>query len=156
MKNYEQISDNCKMIWLEGFKLTYQKHTQVSGYVLNENNELLIVKNGNTWTIPGGHPENNESYLETLTREIMEEACITLKDKIYLGAVEVVENDEIYYQIRFVAKVDKILPFKQEWEISERKFVKLEDLHQYITWSNGITFSSQIKSVKKFYNLIND
>ena len=155
MENYEQISTNCKMLWREGFKLTTQKHTQVSAYVFNDQNELLIVKNGKTWTIPGGHPEGKESYIETLTRELMEEACITLKDQQYLGAVEVVENNETYYQIRYTAKVDKILPFKQEWEICERKFVKLEDLSKYITWSNGITFSAQIKSAKNFWNAEN-
>lgn len=151
MKEYEQISENCKMLWREGFVLTNGKHTQVSGYVFNGNGELLIVKNGKTWTIPGGHPENGETYMQTLARELMEEACVTLREEKYLGAVEVVENGETYYQIRFTAKVDKILPFKQEWEISERKFVKLEDLHNYITWSNGITFSAQINSAQKFW-----
>lgn len=151
-KNYEQISANCKMLWRDGFKLTNQKHTQVSAYVFNENNQLLIVKNGKTWTIPGGHPELGESYLETLSRELMEEACVTLKCVNYLGAVEVVENDETYYQLRFTAKVDQILPFKQEWEICERKFINLEDLPNYITWSNGITFSAQIQSAKNFWS----
>ena len=153
MKKYEQISDNCKLLWHEGFELTNQKHTQVSGYVFNDKNQILIVKNGKTWTIPGGHPEQGETKLETLNRELMEEACVTLKEINYLGAVEVVENDETYYQLRYTAKVDEILPFKQEWEISERLFINLEDLTKYIKWANGITFSAQIESAKKFWNI---
>lgn len=152
-KVYEQISENCKLCWHENFKLNNEKHTQVSGYVFNDKNQLLIVKNGKVWTIPGGHPEPNETILETLNRELMEEACVTLKDINYLGAVEVVEKDETYYQLRYTAKVKEALPFKQEWEISERLFVDLEDLPNYIKWSNGITFSAQIKSAKKFWNI---
>ena len=153
METYEKISENCKLLWHEGFELSNQKHTQVSGYVFNDKNELLIVRNDQTWTIPGGHPELNETYLETLNRELMEEACVTLKEVNYLGAVEVVENGETYYQLRYTAKVNELKPFKQEWEIGERKFVKLNDLANYIKWSKGITFSAQIESAKKIWNI---
>ncbi len=149
MKNYEKLSENCKICWLEGFKLTNERHTQVSGYVFNEKNQLLIVRNQNTWTVPGGHPENVETPIETLNRELMEEACVTLKDMSYLGAVEVVEGDEVYYQLRYFARAKEVLPFKEEWEISERKFVDLKDLKQYIKWADGVTFSKQIDSAKK-------
>lgn len=153
MEKYEQISDNCKLLWHEGFELTNQKHTQVSGYVFNDKNQILIVKNGKTWTIPGGHPEQGETHLETLNREMMEEACVTLKDINYLGSVEVVENGETYYQLRYTAKANEVLPFKQEWEISERLFINLEDLTKYIKWANGVTFAAQIESAKKFWNI---
>lgn len=149
MKSYEQLSENCKICWIEGFQLTNERHTQVSGYVFNEKDELLIVRNQKTWTVPGGHPENVEIPLETLTRELMEEACVTLKDMRYLGAVEVVEGEEVYYQLRYFARVKEILPFKEEREISERKFVDLKDLKQYIKWADGVTFSKQIESAKK-------
>ncbi len=153
MKNYEILSENCKICWIENFKINEEKYTQVSGYIFNDKNELLIVKNGKTWTIPGGHPEPNESQLETLEREIMEEACITIKDIRYIGAVEVVENGQTYYQLRYTAKVSDILPFKNEWETSERLFVSLEKLNEYISWSNGITFSQQIESAKKVWKI---
>lgn len=153
MKKYEQISENCKMWWSDGFNLTTEKYTQVSGYIFNEKNQLLIVKNGKTWTIPGGHPEAGEVPTETLKREIMEESCITINDINYLGAVEVVENNQIYYQLRYTAKAYDILPFKSKRETNERKFVDLTDLHKYITWSNGITFSKQIESAKNFWGI---
>ena len=109
MDNYEYLSDTCKMLWRENFNLTTEKYTQVSGYVFNQNNQLLIVKNGKTWTVPGGHPEAGETQEQTLNRELMEEACVTLKDANYIGAVEVVENGETYYQLRYTAKVDELL-----------------------------------------------
>ena len=151
-KQYEKLSENCKIVWLENFEVKNERYTQVSGYVFDDQGKLLIVKNEDTWTIPGGHPEKGETQQQTLCRELMEEACITLKDINYIGAVEVVENGETYYQLRYTTKVDKILPFKQEWEICERKFVELEDLPKYIKWANGLTFSKQIESAKNFWN----
>lgn len=153
MMEYEKISENCKILWKENFELTTEKYTQVSGYIFNENNELLIVRNENTWTIPGGHPELYEYTIGTLVREVMEEACVTIKDIKYLGAVEVIENDEKYYQLRFFARVDEVLEFNKEFEISERKFVKLDDLKNYITWCDGVTFKAQLDSAKKILNI---
>lgn len=152
MGEYEQLSSNCKICWRENFNLTNEKYTQVSGYIFNEDNQLLIVKNKDNWTIPGGHPEANETQLDTLNREIMEEACVKIKDANYLGAVEVVE-DEQYYQIRYTAKVDEVLEFDNQWETSERKFIDLEELPNYIKWSKGIMFSREIESAKKFWNI---
>lgn len=148
MKNYEILSQNCKICWIDNFELKGEKYTQVSGYIFNDKNQLLIVKGGKTWTVPGGHPEQGETQFETLKREIIEEACVTIKDIKYLGAVEVVENGETYYQLRYTAKVDEILPFKGEWETDERLFVDLKGLSKYIKWSNGIVFSQQIQAAK--------
>lgn len=153
MNEYEHISNTCKIKFIDNFKVNYEKYTQVSGYIFDDNNQLLIVKNDKTWTIPGGHPEVNESAIDTLNREIMEEACITIKDIKYIGAVEVVENNETYYQLRYTAKVDQILPFEIKWEINERKFVNLKDLSSHITWSKGIAFSKQIDSAKKIWDI---
>lgn len=154
MKEYEIISDNCKMLWKEGYKLNENDiYTQVSAYVFNDEGEMLIVKNegANTWTIPGGHPEAGETKLETLAREMMEEACCTLKDINYLGALNIVEPGRDYYQLRYTAHVDKLKPFVQEMEISERLFVKLEELKKYITWADGIAFNAQVKSAIEFW-----
>lgn len=153
MKDYEVLSENCKIAWCDNFPIKNEKYTQVSCYVFNQQNQLLIVRNDNTWTIPGGHPEKDETKEETLKRELMEEACVTLKDIHYIGAVEVVENGETYFQLRYTAKVLETLPFKQEWEICERKFVDINDLPNFIKWSKGITFSKQIDSARKFWNI---
>ncbi len=148
MENYEILSDNCKIRWIDNFKLNGEKYTQVSAYVFNEKNQLLIVKVGKFWTVPGGHPEKGETPKQTLEREIFEEACVTIKDARYIGAVEVVENGETYYQLRYTAKVADLLPFKKQWESDERLFVDLKDLNNYIKWSEGITFKKQIEACK--------
>jgi len=146
---YEKLNENLKIKWIENFNISNEKYTQVSGYIFNEKNQLLIVGDGKNWTIPGGHPENHESMIETLIREVLEESSIELKEISYLGAVEVVENGETYYQMRYFGRVSNILDFKGEWETSERMFVDLDELHNYIKWSKGVTFNAQIESSKK-------
>ena len=103
MSKYEKLSESCKIMWKENFNLTTEKYTQVSGYIFNDKNEMLIVKNGDTWTVPGGHPELYEYTIGTLVREVMEEACVSIKNIKYLGAVEVVESNDKYYQLRYIA-----------------------------------------------------
>ena len=103
--------------------------------------------------MPGGHPEPDEKPKETLEREIMEEACVTIKNIKYVGALEVVENGENYFQLRYTAKVKDILPFKQEWETNERMFIDLADLHNYIIWAKEVAFSQEVASVKKLWDL---
>ena len=155
MKEYEMISDTCKMLWMEGYELKDEDvYTQVSAYVFNDDGEMLVVKNEgeNTWTIPGGHPEPGETKLESLEREMMEEACIVLKDINYLGAVNVIEPGKDYYQLRYTAHVGELKPFVQEMEISERAWVKPENLKQYITWADGISFKAQVESAVNFWN----
>ena len=56
-------------------------------------------------------------------------------------------HKEIYNGLRYgimIAKVNKVHRFKEEWEINERKFVKLEDLKKYIKWCDGVTFKAQL------------
>ena len=38
MKNYEILSENCKLCWIDNFKLKGEKYTQVSGYIFNDKN----------------------------------------------------------------------------------------------------------------------
>ena len=144
MEDYEILSENLKIKWIRNFNFQNKKYTQVSGYIFNDRNELLIVKSGKLFTIPGGHPEINETSIDTLTREIYEEAYVEIKDIEYLGAVEVVENNETYYQLRYIARVKNILPFEGKWETTQRLFVNVDNLIDYIKWANGIAFKSQV------------
>ncbi len=152
MNDYEEIAKDLKLFWHEKYRLDDERYTQVSAYIFDEEDRLLIVRNDKTWTIPGGHPEEGETAIESLEREIMEEACVRVKDIEYLGAVEVIDKGDKYFQLRYTAKVDEVLSFISEFEISERKFVKLEELNKYITWSSGKTFKAQIASAKKQVN----
>lgn len=133
--------------WTEGGDIPTQNVSQVSGYIFNEKGEMLIVKNDN-WTIPGGHPEAGESNLETLKREVLEEAMVEIDNIQYLGSVTVVdiETKETKYQLRFTALVLSIHDFKEKFETSERVFVDPKNLTSYIPWASGKVFSAEVQA----------
>src|SRR5262250_1359638 len=46
---------------------------------------VLISKDGERWGWPGGRPEGDESWEQTLHREIMEETCSIVRSARLLG-----------------------------------------------------------------------
>ncbi|MBM3935237.1 MAG: NUDIX domain-containing protein [SAR202 cluster bacterium] len=46
---------------------------------------IVISMNGTRWELPGGRPEGNEDWRETLVREMLEEGCATVNDATLLG-----------------------------------------------------------------------
>lgn len=58
-----------------------QNHFAATGYVFNENGEILMIKHKKlgVWLPPGGHIDENELPCEAVIREIYEETGITAK-----------------------------------------------------------------------------
>lgn len=56
------------------------------GIVINDNNEVAVVnQNHDSYSLPKGHVDNNESYLEAAKREIYEETGI--EDLIFIKEI---------------------------------------------------------------------
>lgn len=141
--------------WVKGGEVPKDKITQVSGYVFDNDQKMLIVKNKN-WTIPGGHPEGDEAPIDTLKREVLEESQIEIDDIKYLGFVEVldIEKDTKQYQLRFTARAQKEKEFKGDFETTERTFVDpVVELSNYIPWASGKVFSREIEDAILSFNL---
>lgn len=52
-----------------------KKSIIAGGIVINEYDEVIVVsQKGNSWSLPKGHIENNETELEAAIREIYEES----------------------------------------------------------------------------------
>ncbi len=125
----------------------YAPITQCYGICFNQQGEILILdQQGNgTWTLPGGTVEAGETPWQTLEREVMEEAHVTLKDVAVLGVQHVEDpgneggKGKDHYQARFVANIDQMLPQTEDpaaGRIHERRFVPGTEVTRYIQWGN--------------------
>ncbi|MFA4826997.1 MAG: NUDIX domain-containing protein [Candidatus Shapirobacteria bacterium] len=118
----------------------FQPITQVYGVCLNAKNEALICREpGKTnWGLPGGTPEGEESPIETLEREFMEEVDVKLTQIEPIGVQKVtIPESPIYYQARFYCRVKKILPQTLDPDtglLYERQFVPILELNKYLNW----------------------
>ena len=55
----------------------------------SENNVVLVTWPGVEWELPGGRPDGDEDWRQTLDREVLEEACAVVDDATLLGYVRV-------------------------------------------------------------------
>lgn len=117
---------------------------QVYGILFNEDGKILLTNTVGNWQLPGGKPENNESWKETAIREAMEEADVEIENLTPLGFQKVseIKNGKelpFFHQIRFVANIKKIHDLSIDpatGKIPERKFIKPEEFLNYCPWGD--------------------
>lgn len=114
--------------------------------LINSKNECLLGYSNNTYQLPGGHLEENETYDECLIREVMEETGIELKKEKREPFFEIVyycknypsENKNTsyvarYYEIKTDSKPDysKIkLTDREKDGLFELRYVPLENIEK--------------------------
>lgn len=132
--------------WIESTNFEGLKNVkQVSAYIFDKEGKVWVIYLGNKgyWTIPGGGPEENESYEETLRRESIEEADILIEDLIPIGYLRnAPRNDpkEVFHQLRYIAKVKEIRPQTKDpanGVIPIRKFVDRNEFLIYFKWDGA-------------------
>lgn len=138
--------------------------TQVYGIVFNDKGEILIVRanENDKWQIPGGTPEGSETWEQTLNRELIEEADVTVKNAKFLGAQKVEQDVDgvptlSSYQLRYFGILDKLLdqtidPDVTKSFIWQRKFVPASEITEYVKW--GDLGKSMFDDAVKMYNEI--
>lgn len=133
--------------------------TQVYGIVFNDKGEILVVRHGedDKWQIPGGTPEEGETQLQTLNRELIEEADVTVKNATPLGYQKVEDITSgtpvlSSYQLRYVGILDELReqtidPDPTKNFIWERKFVPASEVTSYVKWGElgNAMFNDAIK-----------
>jgi len=129
--------------------------SQVTGYCVNDDGQLLLVKNKRGWGFPGGHPEGEETVLETLHRELREEANAEIEPVTLIGYMEVndPQNDGVegkhYLQLRYLAKIVKLHDWSGEFETDDRMFAPIEDIPQHVSWVTSPTGSAQMETLSR-------
>lgn len=141
--------EKSKATWLLDANFSdFTPWQQVSGLVFNLKREILLINESDKWIIPGGTPESAESPKETLCREILEEAGVSILKSFPLGVhkIEVIENrlfpKEPVYQYRFICLLDSVLFQGREPDtkkVNPRIFVPLERAIKLLPWGNAGT-----------------
>ncbi len=136
--------NEVKMEWYSSDKILIEHenllYKQVYCWIISKNNLLpLVSKDNKYWQFPGGHPEKNETILETCYREIKEETGLNLEHTIpkFFGYYRVEEFNptinkmDVYLQLRLFTKLDK---FSTELELNVNEKIDEERKVFYTKW----------------------
>ncbi|MCK5300074.1 MAG: NUDIX hydrolase [Candidatus Aenigmarchaeota archaeon] len=101
--------------------------------IVNDKNQVLLAKRTeeemgfkNTWSIPGGGCENNETFEEALHREIQEELGCEIKWRKYFKSfIMRFREESIVRAVYFYGKIEGDI--KLNHELSEYKWFDLND-----------------------------
>lgn len=139
----EDEGRKVKLTWYVGTDFSKLKNiTQVYGIIFNKKGQILLIRiKDKKWTLPGGGPESEDkSLVDTLKREVLEEADVEIENIIPLGyqnAVFLDEPNSDHQQLRYFATIKKILPQTKDPAygiIPKRKFVNPKNFLNYCHW----------------------
>lgn len=101
---------------------------------------VLISKDGESWGWPGGRPEGDECWEQTLRREIWEETCAIVGDARLLGfrrAVCLTGPEKGLILIRSIWRAEvELRPWEPRFEIPHRRVVPATELLSHV-WMEG-------------------
>ena len=120
------------------------KYVKCAGaIVINDNYEVAIVnQNHDSWSLPKGHVEENETVLETAKREIYEETGLSdielIKElgsyeryRISLDGDDDLTELKVIYMFLFKTKKQKLIPIDPN--NPEARWIKPKDVSNYLT-----------------------
>jgi len=102
---------------------------------------VLISRDGERWGWPGGRPEGDESWEQTLRREILEEAGAIVGDARLLGFCRGVcltgpEADLVLVRSVWRAEIE-LMPWEPRFEIAHRRVVPATELLSHLWMEEG-------------------
>lgn len=84
---------------------------QVYGWIITKDDRLVLVSKDNLkWQFPGGKPNLEENFVDTLTREVLEETSLDISemDKRFFGYYQIMSEDKpTFLQVRYIVICDK-------------------------------------------------
>lgn len=102
---------------------------------------VLISNDGERWGWPGGRPEADERWEQTLRREILEEACANVGDAKLLGfcrAVCLTGPEAGLVLVRSIWRAEvELMPWEPRFEIAHRRLVPRHKLHSHLWIEQG-------------------
>ncbi|HWA84389.1 MAG TPA: NUDIX domain-containing protein [Fimbriimonadaceae bacterium] len=80
------------------------------------------------WCIPSGRVEPNETSLEAVIREALEEGGAELEEVQYIGCYQISERQEIRWADVYTARVGRLVDITMTHESLGRQLVSMEEL----------------------------
>lgn len=112
---------------------------QVYGFIFSPDGRILLLEDEGQYNLPGGRPENGETYSETLIREATEEVQATIACIEYLG-YQLIAAEEEYAQVRLIAFVDQLqraAPDPSTGRKYSRLWVPPTELNELLQWGGS-------------------
>ena len=111
-------------------------------FVTADDHIVLISDNGERWGWPGGRPEGDESWEQTLRREVLEEACAIVVDARLLGFCRSMcltghEQGLVLVRSIWFAEVE-LMPWEPRFEIAHRRVVPAAELLAHLWMEQGL------------------
>src|SRR5690348_5661330 len=102
---------------------------------------VLISNDGKRWGWPGGRPEGDESWEQTLRREVLEETCATVGAARLLGfcrALCLTGPERGFVLLRSIWRADvELLPWAPRFEIAHRRIVPINEVVSHLWMEEG-------------------
>jgi ADP-ribose pyrophosphatase YjhB (NUDIX family) len=112
-----------------GFLVTRPMSLGVRGIVISADDEVLLVRHGyvSGWHFPGGGVEVGETCVESIIRELEEEACIALEGPPVLhGLFFNTQTSRRDHVAAYVVRNFRVLGERApDWEIREARFFRV-------------------------------
>lgn len=135
--------------------------TKVKVFIINKNNEILLALSGGGVQLPGGHVENFETNEEALTREILEETGMYLKNNKFNSFFEIDHYSKNYKntgnnrvsKIIYYTVISEQLPNKERMNLTKQekendfrlKYIPMDAFEKFIEEYN----TEQNKDINK-------
>ncbi len=145
--NYIIITDNIDNT-IETLKKQLNYIKAAGGLVLNNNNEVLLIKHYNVWDLPKGWIEKNEQEADCAYREVKEECGIT-KHKIIKKLTETFH----IYKYNNQLNLKHTIWFLMSYNANETLIPQTEENIRDIVWA---TIPDLPKYYKNMYDSIVD
>ncbi len=119
--------------------------------MINSNREILLGFCNNTYQFPGGFLEDNETLIEGLKREILEETGILLNDNEIIKQICTIE----YLNKNFPRKDNnRLTEFSYYYVVTDKK-VNLNNT-SYDEWEKKNNFKLKYVSIENFEKVLNE
>jgi len=114
-----------------------------AGVCVTSNGEIVLVsQDGERWDLPAGRPEGNETWEETLRREMREEACATIVQAKLLGfsrgsCVAGPQVGRVIVRSLWRADIE-LAPWEPQFEMSHRRMVAVAAVVDQLAIADGL------------------